>query len=232
MTGILRSPADPAADAAAATAKTLSRLRGKRIFHPHGVGFAAALTPIGERLGASALSRPVEATVRLSRALGLPEPVPDLFGLAFRVADAYGPGLHQDLLLATTGSSRLGRHALLPGRGFCDRTYSSLLPYRLEDELLVLGARALGCERPGPGLAELRRRESASLEFELLAAAPGGSWRPVARLALGDRVPPAETERLDLDPTNTGGGLELAGWLNRLRGPTYRASQAGRGARA
>lgn len=222
---------DPVANAAAAATRTLSRLRGKRIFHPHGAGFAASVTPTGPGLGESALSRPVTATVRLSRSLGFPEPLPDLLGLAFRVADAYGPGQHQDLLLATSGSSRLGRHALLPARGFHDRPYSTLLPYRVEDELLVLGARAIG-DRPGPGLADLRGRRTAGLEFELLAAPPGGSWRSVARLSVGERMPPEETERLAFDPTNTGGGLELAGALNRLRGPSYRASQAGRGVRA
>jgi hypothetical protein len=35
----------------------------------------------------------------LSRALGLPEWLPDPCGLAIRAPDAYGPGRHQDLLM-------------------------------------------------------------------------------------------------------------------------------------
>lgn len=39
-----------------------------------------------------------------------------------------------------------------------------------------------------------------------------------------------QTELLNLGSTNTGGGLELAGLLNRLCGPAYRGSQEGRAA--
>jgi hypothetical protein len=90
-------------------------------------------------------------------------------------------------------------------------------------------ARALA-PAPGPQLAELRERQAGELEFEVLLAGIKGGWRAVGRLALGERLAPEQTERLWLDPTNTGGGLELAGLLNRLRGPAYRASQEGRAA--
>jgi hypothetical protein len=204
-----------------------SRLRRKRAFHPFGAGFAGRLTPLGERIGAGALDAEAGALVRLSRSAGLPEWLPDPCGLAFRVPDAYGSGRHQDLLLVSSGSAPGARHALMPSRGFGDRPYSTLLPYRLRGRTVVLGARALA-PGPGPKLAELRERASAGLEFELLIATPRGEWRPLARLVLGERLPPEQTERLDLDPTNTGGGLELTGLLNRLRGPAYRASQEGR----
>ncbi|HYP55436.1 MAG TPA: hypothetical protein VEQ41_03945 [Solirubrobacterales bacterium] len=209
--------------------KGLSRLRGKRIFHPKGVGFAAALTPLpGSRTGAAALDTPSEPVVRLSRSLGLPEPLPDPCGLALRIPDAYGAGHHQDFLLVSSARPPLARHAILPSRGFLDRPYSSLLPYRLGGELILVGARDVVGDGRGPLLADLRERAVAGLEFELCVASLGGPWRPVARLTLGERRPAEETERLGFDPTNTGGGLELAWWLNRLRGPSYRASQEGR----
>ncbi|HEV2857827.1 MAG TPA: hypothetical protein VGW80_05415 [Solirubrobacterales bacterium] len=206
--------------------KELSRLRRKRIFHPFGAGFAAEYRPIAES-GALALERESEPLVRLSRSVGLPELFPDPCGLAFRFADAYGPGEHQDLLLVSSGAAPGARHTLLPSRGFCDRPYSSVLPYRLRGEPVMLGARAL-LPAPGPKLADLREREDGGLEFEILLAGVKGKWRAVGRLALGARLPAEQTERLGLDPTNTGGGLELMGLLNRLRGPTYRASQEGR----
>jgi hypothetical protein len=214
----------------------LSRARGKRIFHPFGVGFAATLEAVRDG-GASVragepsllfLREPVAAKVRLSRALGLPEWLPDPCGLALRVPDAYGPGRHQDLLLVTSALVPVGRHLPLPSRHFLDRPYSSLLPYRLRGELLLLGARGAGPTGQAPKLADLRRRQTGELAFELLVASLAGEWRPAARLTLGERLPPKETERLGFDPTNTGGGLELAGLLNRLRGPTYRGSQEGR----
>lgn len=208
--------------------RTLSRLRRKRGFHPFGVGFTGRLTPRGGAgFGAPVLEREAEVQVRLSRALGLPEWLPEPYGLAFRIPHAHGSGKHQDFLLVTSASPPGGRHALLPGRGFCDLPYSTVLPYRVRGETVLLGARG-SAPRPGPRLGDLRERERGDLEFELAVAGLTGEWKPVARLALGERLPPEQTERLHFDPTNTGGGLELAGLLNKLRGPAYAASQEGR----
>ena len=217
---------DAAAGALAGLFERLSRLRGKRIFHPFGAGFAATLEPVGAAL--PFVREPVEAKVRLSRALGLPEWLPDPCGLALRVPDASGPGRHQDLLLVSSALAPVARHLPLPSRHFLDRPYSTLLPYRLDGELLLLAARGRVSGGEAVNLADLRRREAGGLDFELLVASLGGEWRPVARLALGKRLPVEETERLDFDPTNTGGGLELAGLINHLRGPSYRGSQDGR----
>jgi hypothetical protein len=210
--------------------RSLSRARRKRAFHPFGAGFSARLSPASdEAAGAGALEEEREALVRLSRALGLPEWLPDPCGLAIRIPDAYGPGRHQDLLMVSSARPPGGRHALLPSRGFGDLPYSTVLPYRLRGETVVLGARARG-PRPGPKLADLRECEVGGLEFELEVAGLKGRWRRLARLSLGERLSPAETERLGFDPTNTGGGLEPVGLLNRLRGPAYGASQEGRAA--
>jgi hypothetical protein len=208
--------------------RTLSKLRRKRGFHPFGVGFSARLTPQGGTgCGAAVFEREAEVLVRLSRALGLPEWVPEPYGLAIRFPDAYGPDAHQDFLLVTSASPPGGRHTLLPARGFCDLPYSTVLPYRLRGEMALIGARA-PAPGPGPKLGDLRERTVGGLEFELAIAGITGAWKPVARLALGERLPPEQTEHLHFDPTNTGGGLELAGLLNRLRGPAYSASQEGR----
>lgn len=131
--------------------------------------------------------------------------------------------------MATSGTSPLTRYALLPARSVTDRPYTTLLPYRLRGELVIIGARPVQPAQPGPDLSELRRRDRAELEFELVAGRPAGPPWPVARLSLERRLGVEETERLAFDPTNTGGGLELAGLVNRLRGPSYRGSQAGRG---
>lgn len=215
-------------DPASRLFESLSRLRGKRVFHPFGVGFAARLTPAGEGgAGASVFEREAEAQVRLSRSFGLPEWAPDPCGLAFRVPDAYGPGQHQDLLLVSSAAPPGGRHTLLPSRGFCDRPYSTVLPYRLREETVMIGARALA-PGPGPKLRDLAEREVGGLEFELAVAGLKDGWETAARLTLEERLPSERTERLDLDPTNCGDGLEPAGLLNKLRGPTYGGSQAGR----
>ena len=219
--------ASSTATVAAELFRGLSRWRGRRAFHPHGVGFAGEL----ERLdGGADLPAEIdgEAIVRLSRSLGAPEWLPDPCGLALRVPDAYGPGCHQDLLLASSGQAPLARHLLLPSRGFCDRAYSSILPYRLAGETVVVLALPNRGRGAGPLLAELRERDRGELEFELATASLRGAPRPVARLRLGSRLPAALTERLGFDPCNSGGGLEPVGPLNRLRGPSYSASQIGR----
>jgi hypothetical protein len=216
------------ATSAAKLFRGLSRRRGRRAFHPYGVGFAAELRRLD---GGALLPAEIdgEAIVRLSRSLGAPEWLPDPCGLALRVPDAYGPGRHQDLLLASSGRAPLVRHLLLPSRGFGGRPYSSILPYRVAGKTVVVLALPDRGRGPGPLLATLRERDRGELEFELAIAPLWGAPRPVARLRLGSRLPAALTERLDFNPCdNSGGGLDPAGSLNRLRGPSYGASQAGR----
>jgi hypothetical protein len=216
--------------------RALSAARGKRIFHPHGVGFSGLLVPTGD-MGAEILrGRPREVILRLSRSVGLPESMRDPCGLSLRVPNAYGPGLHQDLLMVSSGTGRVHRHLLLPAQGFLDRPYSTLLPYRLMQRLVLIGAQGSNPGGPGsnpggpgPSLAELTRRDHAGLEFDLTVATLGGDWRQAAKLQLGERLDDAQVEDLDLNPRNCGGGLELAGAINRLRVPAYRASQRGRG---
>jgi hypothetical protein len=225
----MASSSVPAAAPVARAMRALSERRGKRAFHPHGVGFAAVLRPTGPGgHGAAALEREADAVVRLSRSLGLPEWLPDPCGLGLRIPDAHGPARHQDLLLASSGAAPVARHAVLPARGFGDRPYSTLLPYRLGGRLVVICARAVTTDGPGPLLRELRTRGVGGLEFELAIAGPRGPRATVARLTLGERVADEEIERLELNPANTGGGLELAGFINRLRVPSYRSSQLGR----
>jgi len=55
-----------------------------------------------------------DVVVRLSRAVGLPPPAPDVFGLALRVPTA--GGRYGDLLFASTGLGRLTRFTLTPAR--------------------------------------------------------------------------------------------------------------------
>src|SRR5919202_226345 len=148
----------PIDSATASLFRALSAVRGKRVFHPDGVGFSATLTtnapaPTGARLFDD--HTPRDAVVRLSRSAGLPVPLPDALGLSIRGADAYGHGRHQDFLLVTSSGRVVGRHLLLPAPGFLARPYSSLLPYRIASRLVVVGAMPGRDERNGPSLSEL-----------------------------------------------------------------------------
>src|ERR671914_267831 len=66
---------------------------GARVLHPDGIGFAAKLELGGAEAGRDSLlgrraTHP--AIVRLSRAIGLPQPIPEPLGVAVRIVDARG----------------------------------------------------------------------------------------------------------------------------------------------
>ena len=153
-----------------------------------------------------------EALVRLSRGLGLPRGLPDIFGLALRLPDAYGLGQHQDFLLASCGKGVAGRRLLRPAFGARTGMYSSLLPYEVGGQRLLVGARPV--------------LKSANA-FDLLVASPRGPWRVAALLTLGTRLEAAVSRELRFDPWNCGGGLIPAGVVNRVRGAAYRGSRQG-----
>lgn len=208
---------EPVERAAAALFGALSAARGRRIFHPRGDGFVAEIEvdrPLHRYDGIGLLSerRIHSGVARLSRAVGLPSPLPDLLGLAFRIDTDGGP---QDLLLISSARAPGLRHLLLPTRGdFSSNTYSSILPYRINDELRLVGAEPLG-----------------PLEYELGVAPLNGPWEPFGRLRLRAALDADATENLKLNPWNTLPGLKPVGPLNGLRRSSYAGSQDGRGAR-
>ena len=211
----------------------LSRLRGRRIFHPAGVAFEATLEAFGDGSDGGGLPLPSTgerpAVVRLSRAIGLPQALPDVIGLAIRLPDAHGPGAHQDLLLVTSGERPLERHLVVPAvRGFLGHRYTTLLPYEIGGRLRMIGLRPELPSRSGHALSDLRERAPGQA-FELGLAPLIGGWEPVARLRIGEPLPDSVAENIDLDPWHTGGGLRPRGPLMGLRRPAYEGSRRGRG---
>ncbi|MCI2237825.1 hypothetical protein MO973_41390 [Paenibacillus sp. TRM 82003] len=149
------------------------------------------------------------AVVRLSRAAGVPRPLPDVLGLAVRVS---GPdGEPRDLLLSTTFDTGAGRRLLRPALDHRSGTHSSVAAFRTPT---------------GPLLAGARWRDGA---YTLAVAAPRGPWRPFARLHLHQDPATAPDRTITFDPGRYPvPGLEMpAGWL-RLREPAYAGSRAGR----
>ena len=203
----------------------LTRLRGKRFFHPDGTAYESLLRidPDGPSLArGTVLGREGEyaAVVRLSRGAGAPLPLPDIHGVAVKVRQAEGgAGADQDLLLVTSGTLPLLRHALVPTFGF-DGHFSSIVPFRAGKDVVLVGARVVD---------EIGERPS---EFEVVVAEPFGPWLPVGRLLLGRRLADDVAEGLRYSPWHAGGGLEPLGLLNRLRRSAYRSSQAARAVRS
>jgi hypothetical protein len=193
--------------------RALSAARGARIFHPRGTGYDATLTITSGWAGVPAFASGAEhrAIVRLSRAAGLPKPLPDALGIGLRLPDVYGTGRHQDFLLATSAAGPVLQHLLLPGVT-PRQPYSSLLLYKIDDDIRLVGALPDGDGR-----------------FRLAVAPVSGGWTPIGDIHLGRALPGEYTEQLAFNPWNTGEGIKPIGPLMGLRRAAYRGSQRGRG---
>ncbi len=209
----------------APTFRLLTRLRGARVFHPHGRAYA---TEVEVAPTAPIAAGRYQGIVRLSRGVGLPEPWPDVMGLAVRVLNADGVGGLQDLLLVSSLPAVGGRHLILPGRGYGGAFYSSVLPVRTGSRTVIVGARPVWTGHPQPlaRLAEIDRAVGGALRgFDLLLARPLGAWSHLARVHLTRPLPAGDGEALRFDPYHQAAGLAPVGVLNALRRRSYAASQ-------
>jgi len=188
----------------------MARARNARAFHPRG-GLAAATLTVDDP--ESVLARTLgtgeyAGRVRLSHGIGLPEPWPDLRGLALRlqVPDTF------DVLFTTVG--RLGpmSRMVLPARSWISRRYGTVMPYvwpggRVTFELVPERAEPLTLR-----LVEHRR------------------WRrhTVGRLTVGEV---GEDGPITYDPVlHHHPELRLIRPFSRLRATAYAGSRRGRGA--
>ena len=216
----------------------LSRMRGARFFHPDGVAYTATLTVARARreyTGVPLLERRRDypAIVRFSRATGVPEPLPDILGIAISITDLYGRGRHQDFLLASSAGAPVARHALLPApHGFFGNSFSSILAYRIGPKIRIVGAEpASEPERYRRGaLAQLvDTAERGDLTYNLTLAPLAGRGEAVAKLVVGERLSDELAERIAFTPWNTGDAIRPVGPFMGLRRAAYRGSQRGRG---
>jgi hypothetical protein len=148
--------------------------------------------------------------VRHSRAVGLPAPMPDIFGLALRVPTE--SGRHGDLLFASTGLGRLTRFTLTPSLSPYARPLTTLLPYRTPEGAVLLAA-------------VFRDEVTVALAW----AARSGSWHHFGELSLREDPVEEADVPVSFDPvSNTLPGLETYDWVRRLRQPAYRTARSRR----
>ncbi|WP_395575819.1 phosphodiesterase [Streptomyces sp. BK79] len=214
-------------------ADRVARWRSAPALHPYGVLCTGTLTVTGRAdasWGVPWLDRPgsYAATVRWSRALGLPRPLPDGLGLAVRVEDTDGLGNALDLLFTSSRRGRLGRHLPLARPNALKGPYSTLLSYRVGERDRVLAAFPVG--PTGDALPtlwqELVRRP---VRFDLRAAAPDEPWTTFASLSLGAVHAAPATSTVSYDPyARSLPGLRPTGRLRRLRDAAYAGSRRGR----
>lgn len=228
-------PTSVARAAAGAVFGAVARLRGGRPLHPAGVAFEGELVVDGPALPQAELfSRAGRHRVvaRFSRGFGLPEALPEILSVAIKVPDAYGPGRDQDLMLTATGERPVLRRVFAAGRSHLARTYSSVFPFTVGDEEVLLGAAPGTDGRHGDsGLEELRAAARAGdLALDVRVATPRGPWRTVGRVELRRVLGPEEEGRLAFSSSNAGGGIAPAGFVNAVRDAAYDAAARGRGA--
>jgi hypothetical protein len=162
--------------------------------------------------------------VRVSRGIGLPRGLGDVYGVGLRLLDAHGPGRHQDLLASSCWPGRAGRFLPRPHRPRRLTVLSCLIPYRTPAGLCHLIVEA---SAPA-GLDAIIAGEDDEVRMALREARVLGPARTVAMVAPGARLTGAQDAGLRLNPWNTHAGLRPAGWLNALRDPAYRGSHRGR----
>ncbi|WP_052423886.1 hypothetical protein [Nonomuraea candida] len=206
---------------------TAARLRRGRPLHPSGLVLDAHLRLHGMRrpCGVPFLDQPADlrGIARLSRSVGVPPPLPDILGIAFRWRQ---DDTTAELLLATTGHGPLGRRLLRPAVRWTGM-YGCLFPYQAGDRRVLLGA---VLHTPGalPATfgAPARAAESGPLVLELLAAAPSGPWRPFGQAHLSAPALPDDEHPTRFNPLRHPiPGLRPAGWLNEVRDAAYTAAQ-------
>lgn len=172
--------------------------------HPTGELYAGRLdrrgAGAGPLTGVAWIDHPgsdqVEA--RVSRAVGLPAPLPDIHGLAIRISGDGGPA---DLLFAGTGTRWITRFLLVPSRD-SRRPMTTLLPYRTAT---------------GPVL--LRVDNTGADTYELSWARHRGPWHGFATLRL---LEPHGDPQVSFDPVvNQLPCLDQYPAILRLREPAY-----------
>jgi hypothetical protein len=210
----------------------LARARRGKPMHPRGAVFTATLVrhgggPDGHAWGVPWLDTTASdrATVRLSRGAGLPDPLPDLLGLAVRVPS--GSGAPVDLLLTTTGRGRFRRLVPAPRRDSA-AVYSSIMGYRSDAGTLRFAALPEDDEVPSEPRPLAAVVERAGLSFTLAVARGGGPWVPFGRLVLDAPVDPLDPDvRFDA-VLNPPPGLLPDGPMARFRAPAYVRARAAR----
>lgn len=208
-------------DAAALSGKALegvfaaaARIRpARKPLHPKGQLHTATIERYGLRndIGVPWIDEPGTSPglVRLSRAIGIPEALPDIHGLALRLP-LFG-GAHADILFATTGLGRLSRFVLFPAQHPGQRAYSTLLPYRTTSGPVLLAAVPVDAD---------------AQEFDLACAPLGGAWQSFARMTLTEA---ATDDSPSFDPVlNQLPGLAYYDWAATMREGAYRAARRSR----
>lgn len=209
----------------------VATLRRSKPLHPKGVVLHGTFRRYGAPTptGAKWLDEhgQHDCIVRISRAAGVPAPMPDVLGVAVRVRADDEP---TDVLLATTGTGAIGRFVLVPRRDLGSNALTTLLPYRGPRGPVMLMARAERLTRDllGERSEPHATRSDAVLTVVLHHATLTGPWHPFAELELRGQAESEPDPLVRFDPLrNPPPGLANFRWVTELREPAYAAARRG-----
>ena len=190
-------------------------VRRTKPLHPRGqvgggvIDVASPLPELGVPLLAAAGSH--ACTVRWSRSVGLPKPMPDVEGLAIRIHDPVA-----DLLFAATGTGPLGRFLLLPRRAGSHGAQTTLLPVATDAGALLLKVEPADEAEP-------------PMLYDLAVSRGRAPWRSVGSLRVHQWGPDQVTR---FDPVvNQVPGTRQYPFVRVLREPAYVMARRGTDAR-
>jgi hypothetical protein len=207
----------------------VAALRHGRPLHPQGATLRVTLLMEGVGEGSGRTGVPLlddagvsEGTVRVSRAMGLPPWLPDIYGVALRLPQTTGhDGEPADLLFASTGDSRLGRFTLLLHSDLSDGPLTTLLPVRSPAGPLLLRLEPV----PGSVVREVGPSLRVPDRLSLSYAVGAGPWVPVAEVAVGARIEDQDDPRRHDPIVHQLPGTEQYPVVRFLREPSYAAAR-------
>ena len=198
--------------ALATAAAVAAALRRTKPLHPLGrIGDGTLVVQPTAASGAEVLDEPAEhrVLVRWSRAIGLEADRPDIEGMAIRFTIG---GEAADLLFATTGDGKIGRHLLVVRSPGASATFTTLLPVATATGSLLLRLQPLGAWTVEPPTM-----------WSLSWSRVGGEWHPLGTLTI--RWRPGD-EDVRFDPVaHTLPGTRQYAVVTTLREPAYVAAR-------
>lgn len=211
----------------------IRRLRHPRPVHPRGLILTGGIEWLPRRSAAGVDwidaphgERPVLA--RLSRSIGLPTRLPDVIGVALRIASTSTDGDDfGDLLLASTGLGVPSRFALTPNFSPASARFSSIIPYQGDLGRVLVAARTL----TAPSLPVAPSEQAKALDgdvwvLQLMHASPTSRWHPFANVTLTREGESSVDTDVRFDPVaHPLPGTRISTWARRVREPGYAEAQ-------
>lgn len=203
--------------------RTLSRIRGKRIFHPVGSTYAGriSLNDTSKEILGNNLPAETNVIVRVSRAFNLTGIKSDFYGIAVRLQVGKE---YQDLLFASAGNGPITKYFFKPTATRLSNTFSMDLPYKIRNKRYLFWLKLdkkITFDHNSPSIPP-------DAKFVLQVSRLVGRRRRLGTIRIGEQLKDATNESISYNPWHTLYNIKPVGIINWLRKNAYAQSQIGR----